>query len=201
MTDQSGRINGTAKENKIVISDTDFLSSFLWRDQFGIVTKLFAKLGMDIVIPQAVIEELGYSIRTRERLQIPLIRLNNKKEKMRGAGDIYIRDIDPFSDMGIKYNELKESMGQGESAAISMLLYSEEKSACLASNNLKDISKYVEDYGITLWTTADVVVKAEELGIITHEYAINLWDKMLKDNLYLPENSYEEYSKRKKAVV
>ena len=59
MTDQSGKINDTAKENKIVISDTDFLSSFLWRDQFGIVTKLFAKLGMDIVIPQAVIEELG----------------------------------------------------------------------------------------------------------------------------------------------
>lgn len=201
MTDHSGKINDTAKENKIVISDTDFLSSFLWRDQFGIVTKLFAKLGMDIVIPQAVIEELGYSIRTRERLQIPLIRLNNKKEKTRGAGDIYIRDIDPFSDMGIKYNELKESMGQGESAAISMLLYSEEKPACLASNNLKDISKYVEDYGITLWTTADVVVKAEELGIITHESAINLWDKMLKDNLYLPEGSYEEYCKRKKAVV
>ena len=201
MTDQSGKINDTAKENKIVISDTDFLSSFLWRDKFGIVTKLFAKLGMDIVIPQAVIEELGYSIRTRERLQMPLIRLNNKKEKVKGAGDIYIRDIDPFSDMGIKYNELKESMGQGESAAISMLLYSEEKPACLASNNLKDISKYVEDYGITLWTTADVLVKAEELGIITHESAINLWDKMLEDNLYLPENSYEEYSKRKKAVV
>ena len=201
MTDQSGKINDTAKENKIVISDTDFLSSFLWRNQFGIVTKLFAKLGMDIVIPQAVIEELGYSIRTRERLQTPLIRLDNKKEKVQGAGEVYIRDIDPFSDMGIKYNELKESMGQGESAAISMLLYSEEKPACLASNNLKDISKYVEDYGITLWTTADVLVKAEELGIITHESAINLWDKMLEDNLYLPENSYEEYSKRKKAVV
>lgn len=201
MTDQSGKINDTAKENKIVISDMDFLSSFLWRNQFGIVTKLFAKLGMDIVIPQAVIEELGYSIRTRERLQTPLIRLDNKKEKVQGAGEVYIRDIDPFSDMGIKYNELKESMGQGESAAISMLLYSEEKPACLASNNLKDISKYVEDYGITLWTTADVLVKAEELGIITHESAINLWDKMLEDNLYLPENSYEEYSKRKKAVV
>lgn len=201
MIEQREKINAPVKGDKIVISDTDFLSSFLWRNQFGIVTKLFAKLGMDIVIPQAVIEELGYSIRTRERLQTPLIRLNNKKEKVRGAGNIYIRDIDPFSDMGIKYNELKESMGQGESAAISMLLYSEEKPACLASNNLKDISKYVEDYGIILWTTADVLVKAEELGIITHESAINLWNKMLEDNLYLPEGSYEEYSKRKKAVV
>lgn len=39
MTDQSEKINDTAKGNKIVISDTDFLSSFLWRNQFGIVTK------------------------------------------------------------------------------------------------------------------------------------------------------------------
>ena len=201
MTEPKEKVNGIAEENEIVISDTDFLSSFLWRDQFGIVTKVFAKLGMDIVVPQAVIEELGYGIRTRERLQTPLIRLNEKKEKVRGAGNVYIRDIDPFSDMGIKYKELKKSMGQGESAAISMLLYAEEKTACLASNNLNDISQYVEEYGITLWTTADVLVKAEELGIIKHEFAIKLWDKMWKDKLYLPEATYEEYIRCKKAAV
>ena len=200
MTDQREKMNNTAEKSEIVISDTDFLSSFLWRNQFGIVTKLFAKLGMDIVVPQAVIEELGYSTRTRERLQTPLIQLNNKKNKVHGVGNIYIRDIDPFSDMGIKYKELKESMGQGESAALSMLLYAEDETACLASNNLKDISQYVKDYGITLWTTADVLVKADELGIITHKFAINLWDKMWEDNLYLPESTYEEYIKRKKAV-
>ena len=103
---------GSSAKSEIVISDTDFLSSFLWRNQFGIVTKLFAKLGMDIVVLQAVIEELGYSTRTRERLQTPFIQLNNKKDKMRGFGNVYIRDIDPFSDMGIKYKVLKESMGQ-----------------------------------------------------------------------------------------
>lgn len=120
--------------------------------------------------------------------------------KVRGSGNVYIRDIDPFSDMGIKYKELKESMGQGESAAISMVLYAEDETACLASNNLNDVSRYVENYGITLWTTADVLVKAEELGIITHKFAIDLWDKMYEDGLYLPEGAYEEYIKRKKAV-
>ena len=200
MTDQRDKMNNTAEKNEIVISDTDFLSSFLWRDQFGIVTRLFAKLGMDIVVPQAVIEELGYSTRTRECLQTPLMQLNNKKDKVRGSGNVYIRDIDPFSDMGIKYKELKESMGQGELAAISMLLYAEDEATCLASNNLKDVSRYVENYGITLWTTADVLVKAEELGIITQKKAINLWEKMYEDGLYLPEGTYEEYIKRKKAV-
>lgn len=201
MTDQSGRVNDAADESAIVISDTDFLSSFLWRNQFGIVTKLFAKLGMDIVVPQVVMEELGYSIRTKDRLQTPLIRLNDKKEKVHGAGNVYIRDIDPFSEMGTKYEELKKNMGQGESAAISMALYADEKTACLASNNLKDVSQYVEDYEIVLWTTADVLVKAEELGIITHESAVKLWDKMYEDDLWLPEKTYEEYIKRKKAVV
>lgn len=200
MTDQRDKMNDTAEKSEIVISDTDFLSSFLWRNQFGIVTKLFAKLEMDIVVPQAVIEELGYSTRTRGRLQTPLMQLNYKKDKVRGSGNVYIRDIDPFSDMGIKYKELKESMGQGESAAISMLLYAEDEVACLASNNLNDISRYVENYGITLWTTADVLVKAEELGIIAHKFAVDLWDKMYEDGLYLPEGAYEEYIKRKKAV-
>lgn len=201
MTDQSEKMNDTAEKSEIVISDTDFLSSFLWRNQFGIVTKLFAKLGMDIVVPQAVIEELGYNTRTRGLLQKPITQLNDKKDKVHGNGNVYIRDIDPFSDMGEKYKELKKGMGQGESAAISMVLYAGDETACLASNNLKDISRYVEDYGITLWTTADVLVKAEELGIITHKAAINLWGKMYEDGLYLPENTYEEYLKRKKAAV
>lgn len=201
MIDQGRRAGNTADESAIVISDTDFLSSFLWRNQFGIVTKVFAKLGMDIVVPQVVMEELGYSIRTKDRLQTPLIRLNDKKEKAHGAGNVYIRDIDPFSEMGTKYEELKKNMGQGESAAISMALYADEKTACLASNNLKDISQYVEDYEIVLWTTADVLVKAEELGIISHESAVKLWDKMYEDDLWLPERTYEEYIKRRKAVV
>lgn len=201
MTNQTKRVNDTADESAIVITDTDFLSSFLWRNQFGIVTKLFEKLKMDIVVPQVVIEELGYSVRTRERLQTPLIQLNNKKEKAHGAGSVYIKDIDPFSDMGTKYEELKKSMGQGESAAISMVIYAEEETACLASNNLKDVSQYVQGYGIALWTTADVLVKAEEFGIITHESAVKLWDKMYEDNLRLPERTYEKYIKHKKAVV
>lgn len=201
MTSQGKEVNDTSDKSTIVISDTDFLSSFLWRGQFGIVTRLFEKLGMDIVVPQAVMEELGYSIRTRERLQTPLIRLNNKKEKVHGAGNVYIRDIDPFSDMGIRYEELKKNMGQGESAAISMVLYAKEETACLASNNLKDVSAYVDSYGIVLWTTADVLAKAEELEIITHDSASKLWDKMYEDDLRLPERTYEEYIKRKKAVV
>lgn len=201
MTDQRDKMNDVIPKSEIVISDTDFLSSFLWRNQFGIVIKLFANLGMDIVVPQAVIEELGYSTKTRERLQTPIIRLNGKKDKVRGTGNVYIRDIDPFSDMGTKYKELKESMGQGESAAISMLLYAKNEIACLASNNLNDVRKYVDEYGITLWTTADVLVKAEDLGIITHKFAINLWDKMYEDGLYLPEGTYEEYLKRKKTAV
>ena len=54
-------------------------------------------------------------------------RMNDTAEKSEivisdtgGSGNVYIRDIDPFSDMGIKYKELKENMGPGESAAISM---------------------------------------------------------------------------------
>lgn len=33
MTDQRDKMNDTAEKSEVVISDTDFLSSFLWRNQ------------------------------------------------------------------------------------------------------------------------------------------------------------------------
>lgn len=75
----------TSGIKKIVISDTDFLSSFLWRKQFGIVIKVFARMGMDIVVPQAVMEELEYSVRTRERLAGDIRRENERKDKQQGG--------------------------------------------------------------------------------------------------------------------
>lgn len=185
---------------QIVISDTDFLSSFLWRNQFGIVIKLFGKPGMDIIIPEAVMEELNYSTRTRERLAGVLYQLDHKKDKKHGRGEVYIQDIEPFSYACMQYEELKKTLVKGEAAAISMVLHSEEKVACLASNNLRDVRKYVEDNQITLWTTAGVLEKAELLGIVTHDTAVKLWDKMYEDGLSLPKCTYEEYVRKKKAV-
>ncbi len=187
-------------QKKIVISDTDFLSGFLWRGEFGIVVKVFAGMDMDIVVPQAVIDELSYSMRTKTRLADVLLRLNEKKEKKQGQGEIYIQDIELFSEAGLKYEELKKTLGKGEAAALSMLCYSDRRFTCLASNNLKDVGDYVRRYGIELWTTAEVLDQAVSMGILTENRAEKLWDKMYEDGLYLPTKTFGEYQVQRKAV-
>ena len=191
----------TAGIKKIVISDTDFLSSFLWRKQFGIVIKVFARMGMDIVVPQAVMEELEYSVRTRERLAGDIRRENERKDKQQGSGSVYIREIEAFSDEGLCFGELRKTIGKGEAAAISMVLYAEDEMACLASNNLQDISDYVKENEIELWTTADVLMKAVEFEIITERAVNRLWKKMCEDGMWMPEDTYEDYISKQKKVV
>lgn len=190
-------VHTAAALKKVVISDTDFLSSFLWRKQFGIVIKVFARMGMDIIVPQAVMQELEYSKRTRERLAADIRRENNRKDKRQGSGCVFIKDIEAFSDEGLFFAELGKTIGKGEAAAISMVLYAEDELACLASNNLKDISKYVTENKIELWTTADVLMKAVEFGIISEKAANVLWRKMCEDSVWLPEDTYDRYMEKK----
>lgn len=65
--------------------------------------------------------------------------------------------------------------------------------ACLASNNLRDIGMYVTKNKIELWTTADVLMKAVELRVITENRANHLWKKMCEDDVWLPKDTYDEY--------
>lgn len=44
------------------------------------------------------------------------------------------------------------------------------------------------------------LAEAEQLGILTHDAVVRLWDRMYKDNLYLPETAYEEYVIKKKVI-
>lgn len=189
-----------ADGKKIVISDTDFLSSFLWRNQFGVVVKVFACLGMDIVVPQAVMEELEYSVRTRERLAGEIRRESRRKDKRQGKGSVFIRDIEMFTQEGECFEELRKTIGKGEAAAISMVLHAENEMACLASNNLKDVRGYVEKNKIELWTTADVIAKAVEFEVLTEKAANKLWKRMCEDGLWLPEDTYTAYTANQKKV-
>lgn len=196
--DDEGTPHAAEAFKKIVISDTDFLSSFLWRDQFGIVKKVFGCMGMDIVIPQAVMEELEYSIRTRERLAKVVRKEAERKSKTLGSGSVFIREIEAFSEEGVRYEELRKRIGKGEAAALSMALCMGNERACLASNNLKDINGYVLENHIQLWTTADILEKAVELGIILQKTANTLWKKMCKDGVWLPEETYDQFVKKQK---
>ena len=68
-----------------------------------------------------------------------------------------------------------------------------ECEACVASNNLSDISNYVRANNIDLWTTARIIRACELKNIMKKERAEELWKKMVEDGEWLPVENYNDY--------
>jgi len=63
----------------------------------------------------------------------------------------------------------------------------------LASNNLKDISKYVEKYNLDHIATGDILVAALEAGYIDENTGNQIWSNMISKRRILPTNSFSDY--------
>lgn len=176
-----------AKIRKVIFADTDTLSTFLWRNQFGYFLKLFEKLQIEVIVPKVVLDELEYSKKTRERLAFPIKSLEKQ-------GKLKILDIDVGSEEYYTYLLLteEEGMGKGEAAALSMATHSEDI-ASVASNNLSDILDYVKEKNIDLWTTARIIRMCELENVMKKERAEELWKKMKEDGEWLPFEKYSDY--------
>lgn len=181
--------NVPPEELQIVFGDTDTLSSFLNRGCFGIFVNLFEDMGVEVVVPKLVYDELARKggndgLRTKPILQL------ERKNKLK------ILDIEPCTDEMITYLALRETMGQGESAALSMAKHSDKK-AGIASNNLRDIEEFARENDIEIWTTIHILEASVNRGFTTTARADDLWKKMKQDGLWLPDyESLTEYLKR-----
>ena len=81
-------------------------------------------------------------------------------------------------------------IGNGEAAGIAMV---KQRGGTLASNNLRDISSYVEKYTIQHITTGDILLEAMEAGIITEEDGNKIWAGMLRKRRMLPTATFSDY--------
>ena len=124
---------------QVVFADTDTLSAFLWRDAFNYLIKLFQKYGIEIILPQQVMEELKYNLRTQQHLADPVL-MELKK------GTLTVKDLEILTAEYVTYIDLteKKALGSGESAALSMAIHS-SRPASIASSNLRDVRKIAEE--------------------------------------------------------
>ncbi|MEG1877475.1 MAG: hypothetical protein RR146_07890 [Lachnospiraceae bacterium] len=67
----------------------------------------------------------------------------------------------------------------------------------VASNNLKDISSYIIEYGLKHITTGDILIEALEKGLITENEGNTIWTSMLAKRRKLGASSFSEYIKSK----
>ena len=172
---------------KKVFFDTDCISSFMRIGERNVIEELF---NARIVIPEEVYEELSNP-------RVP--HLKKQVDEMIVNGFAVVQPIEVGSSEYIIFNKLtdplnKPIIGRGEGAAIAQAYIS---SGILASNNLRDVKKYVEEYNLAHYTTLDILILAEEQGVLCDLECESIWRAMKQNGITLPEGSYQEHKKAK----
>lgn len=168
--------------------DTDCISAFLWVDNESILSKIFPGR---IVIPQEVYNELSHpSVNHIKSLRAQV-------DLLLQAGDASIENITVGTDTYNLYRKLTrfpdpghKVIGNGEAACISL---AKEKQGILASNNLRDISVYVTEYGLSHLTTGDIMKMSLDAGYINEAQGNTIWANMIARKRRLGYTSFSDY--------
>lgn len=173
---------------KQLFFDTDCISSFLWVDNESILAKLFPR---GIIIPKEVYDELSHPGVNHVK------GLKAQVDLMIQTGDVTIETITVGSDSYRLYRKLTahpdsghKIIGRGEAACISL---AKEKNGILASNNLKDISDYVEEYSLLHYTTGDIMKMALDAGYVDEAQGNTIWANMIARKRKLGYASFTDY--------
>ena len=174
------------RQNRVIFNDTDVLSSFLCVNSFKTVLDVFAHKRYKLVVPLVVLNELKATDTTRQLLAKPI-------EAEIRKGTIHTEDIMVETEAFDTYMNFKnqQGLGDGESAALSLAIHT--PGAAIASNNLRDVKKAVDEHHLELWTVPDIIHYAKEKNIITENRASGLWKSMVQHGRRLPYDTYEEY--------
>jgi len=170
--------------------DTDCLSAFLWVRKENLLIKLY---GGKIILPEQVYSELSHP-------RIP--HLKTLTDNLKNNGDISIVNIEMETEEYNIYRKLTTNpdkgfkvIGKGEAAAIAL---AKTKGGVLASNNMRDIKQYVEEYKLEHITTGDILVEALAKQYITESEGNIIWANMLAKNRKLPSSTFTEFLGNKK---
>ena len=81
-------------------------------------------------------------------------------------------------------------IGNGEASALVLAKFNH---GIIASNNLKDITNYAQEFDLQILTTADILREAYATEYITLSEADDIWKHMLAKRRRLPASSFSEY--------
>ena len=168
-----------------IFYDSDCLSCFLAVRECGILQKLFSK----IIVPAVVAHEI-LKKGTPQHIK------DNFNDLVK-SDFVEVRGMEVGSPEHEIFNDIKrdhEFMGDGEAAVIAL---TQENGGVIASNNLKDVKDYVDDYDLNLITTAFILAIAYENHLKTKEELDKIWKDMInngrKRSLPRNVNSFTQY--------
>lgn len=169
--------------------DSDCISAFLWVGKEEILTKLYSGR---IVIPKPVYDELSYP---------RIAHLKARVDGMLASGEARVEAIAIDTEEYICYYNLTVAskigqvvIGKGEAAAIAL---ARGRNGTVASNNLKDICFYIEEYGLQHRTTGDILVEAFRQEMISEEQGNVIWGNMLARRRKIGADSFSDYLQKR----
>ena len=188
------------KKGKKLFVDTDCLSCFLFTDKGSLIQRVFPD--RKIIIPHAVDVELN-----KNRIHY---HDNLKKRKIIDGYDLakqnnYFDVLDDFESESHEFYMVMKlvgkgyeggpSIGLGEAQVIAAAYGSDD--AVIASNNLRDITEYVQKLKIKNYTASDILYKAYEMGLEDETTIESLWCDLVTNDYFMPCNSFAEFKMRK----
>ena len=165
--------------------DTDCISAFLWVNEEFLLSQLYPT---KIVIPQEVYKELSNP---------SILWMKKRIDILVNQNIVIIENIDVDSDEYEIYYKLTQApegthkiIGKGEAASISL---AKKHGGILASNNLKDIKGYIDEFNLKHITTADILVEAYKKGLIDEKQGNQIWKNMLQKKRKIGGTSFSGY--------
>ena len=167
------------------IFETDCISSFLWVGEEKLLLNLYPG---QMILPKQVYYELSnpsvphLGLKIRELCELGNLRL----------APIFIdtKEYEIYYELAVSPPKGDIVIGKGEAAAIAL---AKSLDAILASNNLKDISKYVAKFGLKHFSTGEILIDALNRGFINVSDGDAIWQRMLSKRRFLPTSSFSSY--------
>lgn len=161
-----------------VYFDTDCISSFLWTNSQSIVVQLYSGRSY---IPEEVYLELSNPC-------VP--HLKERIDSLIGAGMFGIERILVGTPEQEELYRLRQEIDDGEAAVI---VLAKRDKGIVASNNLRDVLKYVKGFGLKHITTCKILAEALKNRIIDEDEGNRLFAEMIRRKRKLPFTTFSEY--------
>lgn len=165
--------------------DTDCLSAFLWVNNQSLLSQLYPGR---IVIPSAVYTELSNPRITHLKARVDTL-IADKSARIETI-ETDSAEYELYRKLVSKPDPGHVIIGNGEAAAIAL---AKEQGGILASNNLKDVAVYVEEFHLQHMTTGAILREALGKGLVTETVANQLWQAMLKKRRRLGYATFTDY--------
>lgn len=165
--------------------DNDCISAFLWVGEQSILAQMYPGR---IVIPQPVYEELS----------VPgVLHLKEKIDLMIQRGQAVLQTISTDSETYSLYYQMTQEPGAGHkvigNGEASCIALAKEEKGIIASNNIRDIQEYIEEFELQHITTGDIMVEAFRAGLISESQGNVIWSNMLRKRRKIGADSFTEY--------